>query len=68
MSAGRGSANRDGGDERLLVLEVGEACILGFEAQGSLLVEPLAEQVQAIAGERDIVRWKREQQALWWRG
>jgi hypothetical protein len=45
-------------------VKVGEACILGFEVQGFLLVEPLAEQVQAIAGERDIVRGKREQQPL----
>lgn len=52
--------------KRLLVVEVGEACILGFEAQRSLLVEPLAEQVQAIAREGDIVRGKREQQPLRW--
>jgi hypothetical protein len=44
--------------------EVGEACILGFEPECSLLVGPLAEQVQAITGERDIVRGEGEQQAL----
>lgn len=47
-------------------VEVGEACIFGFEAQYSLLVEPVAKHVQAVSGERNVVGWKREQQPLRW--
>src|SRR5438046_66598 len=49
-------------------MEVGEARIFGLEAYGLLLVEPGAEQVQAIASEGDVVRGKREEQALRWCG
>jgi hypothetical protein len=45
-------------------VEVGEACVFGFEPQSFLLVEPVAEQLQAITGEGDVVRREREQQAL----
>ncbi len=44
---------------------MGEASIFGLETDGLLFVEPGAEQVQAMAGEGDIVRWEREQQPLW---
>jgi hypothetical protein len=64
----RGCCDGNARNKRLPVVEVGEACVFGFEAQSFLLVEPLAEQVQTIAGERNVVRWKREQQALRWRG
>jgi hypothetical protein len=59
-------SHRDGnaGHEWLVGVEIGKACIFGFEAEGSSLVEALAEQVQAIAGEGDVVGRERKEQVL----
>jgi hypothetical protein len=60
----RGLGNINGCNEGLAGVEIGEARVLGLEPHSLLFIEPVAEQMQAVAGERDVVRGKREQQAL----
>ncbi len=60
-AGGRGHGDGNVDHKWLVVVEIGESSIFGPETDGLLFVRPGAEQVQAMAGEGEIVGWICEQ-------